>query len=176
MKQFLFLFVAFIFATTLIFAQDKKGCKFITVKLTNGTQLQMIKVSSKIGYFLIGKTDGKIAVSYNTNAFMNAFAPQDNMLSLKVDSIKFMFSDNSFLVLKPVLGIGQALNSSLSLKPIMRNLNFTINYSTGSKEDQAFRQKTLRLFGIFAEKEAQYGDSLNEKQQAQFASAFDCLP
>lgn len=153
-----------------------KDCKFIKVKTMDGGTTSVIEASGKLGNFLIGKSNGQITLSYNTKALLSFFAQDTkNLAHLRIDSVQFLFADNSAVTLKTVAGMGTLANVNNELKPQITNTTYTVVIESGSKAEAMFTTSKLKLFRVKAEREGQYGDLFNDKQQDKLSQAFTCV-
>ncbi len=174
MKQVLFLSLALL-ASSQIRAQNK-DCKFTTVKAANGQHFSVVQTPSRLGNFLIGKDGGKITLVYNTKALISMFATDTkNVATLKIDSAQFLFTDNTVIALKTVASYGTLPNVNNALKPQLTDVKYSVILEPGSKAETLFKQTKLKTFVIHSEKDGQYADMLNEKQQDKLLQAFTCL-
>ncbi len=156
-------------------AQSKnKDCDLFKAKDASGQISQYAKVPGKAGNFTIGKVNGKYAVWYQTKFIFDLVKEQRNALPLVIDSVRFAFKGEKPFSIK-VAGKGIVVNSSASLKPYFDTVQF--NFMVENEEHvKIFKNGTLIAFDVKAEKEAQWADSYNEKQQQQLRQAFICIP
>ena len=156
---------------------QNKDCKFVTAKTPDGQSFSMIQVPGRLGNFLVGKADGKITMNYNTKFALGLLATDTkNLASLKIDSAQFLFADNSVITIKTAASIGKLPNFNNQLKPQMTTVQYSITLIPGSKPEMLFKQTKLKGFRVIAEKEGQYSDIFNDKQQDKLLQAFTCLP
>lgn len=154
---------------------NTKDCKYTKAQLPDGSKVQMVQSGARFGNFMIGKADGKYTIVYNTKSLISALITDTkNVASLKIDSVQFLFTDNTVISVKPTLGIGTAPNKSDELQPHLTNVRYGITLEPGSKAEVFLRQTRLKGFRVLAQKDAQYADLLNDKQQAQLLQAFVC--
>ena len=152
---------------------QKNDCKLVKMKMADGTTSMMVRSPGAIGYFMVGKYNGNTTMFYTTKDFF-ASDPA-NKAVLRIDSIKFVFVDNSVISLKAYSGIGTLKNVHREMQPHITNAQFSLALAAGSKEELKFKQTKLRAFTVTAEKDAQYGDVYNEKQQDILMQSFTCV-
>ena len=141
--------------------------------MTDGTTAMMAQSPGAIGVFLVGKYNGNTTMAYNTKALLAS--DPTNKAMLRIDSVHFVFVDNTMLHLKAYYGIGTLKNINREMQPHITNAQFMILLSAGSKDELKFKQNKLRSFTVTAEKGAQYGDGFNEKQQEMLIQSFSCV-
>ncbi|WP_139222301.1 hypothetical protein [Pedobacter suwonensis] len=157
---------------------NAKDCRLREVKTKDGGKETIALAPTKLGDFAIGRDRGKLTLVYNTNSILSMIVQQDtkNLATLHIDSAQFLFDENTVLTIKTTGSYGSLPNRNLELKPQLENINLMIVLEPGSKEEHIFTTGKLKLFQVFAEKNGKYGDKLNEKQQAKFTQAFNCIP
>jgi hypothetical protein len=157
--------------------QNAKDCKLREVKTKDGGKETIVLAPTKLGDFAIGRDRGKLTLVYNTNAILSMIIQDtNNLATLRIDSAQFLFNENTVVTLKTTGSYGTLPNKNIELKPQLENVNLIVVLEPGSKEEHVFTTGKLKLFQVFAEKSGKYGDKLNEKQQAKFTQAFNCLP
>jgi len=163
-----------LFILPLCLKAQNKDCKFIEVKDLKGNPIQVVSSPAKLGNFTIGRSDGKLFATYSPKGiFALAFADEKNQINLRIDSVQFIFVDNSLVTLK-ANGTGMLTNTNNQIKPVFSTINFSVNMD--GKNEKLFREAKLIGFRVIAEKEAQFTDALNEKQQGKLLQAFTCIP
>jgi hypothetical protein len=152
---------------------QKNDCKLVKMKMSDGTTSMMVRAPSTIGVFMVGKYNGNTTMFYSTKDFL--LSDPANKAVLRIDSIKFVFVDNSVISLKTYSGVGTLKNVNREIQLRITNAQFSVILAAGSKEELKFKQSKLRAFTVMAEKGAQYGDVYNEKQQETLLQAFSCV-
>jgi hypothetical protein len=157
-------------------AVNTKDCKFDKVETQNGTKLPVIKVGGKLGNMRLGKEGNKYVLVYETKFTLGMIATDTkNLASLRVDSVQFLFADNTVISLKPFLATAHLKNENSELQPHITDLHYSLILEPGSKAETLFRNTKLKVFRVIAERNAQYGDLFNDKQQEQLLKAFVCF-
>jgi len=156
---------------------NAKDCKLREVKNKDGSKTMVVITPTKMGDFAIGRDKGKLTLVYNTSALITMIIQDThNLATLRIDSAQFLFDDNTVLTLKTPGSYGTLPNKNMELKPQLQNVFLVVALEPGSKEEHVFTTTKLKTFRVFSEKDGKYGDMLNEKQQAKYASAFNCIP
>lgn len=161
------------FAMPFLANAQKSDCKLVKMKMGDGTTAMMVRAPSALGYFMVGKYNGNSTLFYNTKELL-ASDPV-NKAVLRIDSVKFVFVDNTKIALKAFSGIGTLANVNREMQPHITNAQFSLALEAGSKEELKFKQTKLRAFVVVAEKGAVYGDNYNEIQQEILMKSFDCV-
>jgi hypothetical protein len=156
-------------------AQDKK-CKTVKRKTLAGDILEMVQAGTRAGNFLMIKINDTTTVSYSTKLGLGLLAGgQSNMTTLRIDSVQFVFANNTTITLKAYAGLGKLENVNTALKPQLTSISYGVILPANSKEEQHMKSARLKAFRVIAEKSSQYGDLLNDKQQETWLEAFTCL-
>lgn len=157
--------------------QKSKECDVVTSKNNVGQTVNMVKSPTKQGNFLLAKEDGKIILIYNTKVLLaELLTDTRNVAILKIDSIKFIFEGNNIATLKTTVSSAKLPNHNSEMKPHITNAQYNLYIPPGSKAETWFKQSKLIGFQVVAERDAQYADLLNEKQQVKLMQSFNCIP
>ena len=156
---------------------NSKDCLIVEGKKKDGTKIIFAQANTKLGNLMICRDKGKLTIVYGTKQLLFAIIQDtNNLATLKIDSAQFLFDNNSVLVLKTVDSYGKVPNRNNELKPQLQDAHFTFFLEPGSKAEHTFTTSKLTMFRIFGERECQYGDALNEKQQNKLLTSFNCVP
>lgn len=167
-------FVAILLLSVTVAVAQKTDCKFAKYRDANGQPIEAIVASGKLGNFLMWKQDGKILLNYTPKLLFGIVADDTkNKVRLRIDSVRFFFDNNSFVTVK-VTGSGTLPNVNNQIKPRFEQVTFNIVLDS-PKLDIAFQETRLKGFTVIAEKEAEYGDLLVEKQKEVFSKGYSCL-
>ncbi|WP_129714633.1 hypothetical protein [Pedobacter sp. SYP-B3415] len=120
---------------------------------------------------MIAKQSDSVIVTYMTKPLQAAFLSTRSDVQLKLDSVIFIFDDQSLIGRKAV-GFGTAPNL-VQLKPQYNYVVMSVVLNKDAAE--TFRNKKLTAFKIIGEKDSEGGDFLNEKNRNAFQKAFYCL-
>jgi hypothetical protein len=153
-----------------------KDCKMVTGMTESGQSFSMVEAASKLGKFRMTRDKGKITLIYDTKQFFAAVFDEHNRTSLKIDSVQFVFADNSVVKVKAIGGYGKLPNKNTALKPQLEIVHLAFVLEPGSLAEHSFTQTKLKAFLAHSEKDGQYGDQLNDGQQDKFLAAFNCIP
>jgi len=171
MKRLLLIGTMCLFSVSLL-AQNN-DCKLIDLQGPNKEKLKGIVVKSLTGNLMLYKLNGKLNGQYTMRALFNVLQSSDNMIDLRIDSIRFTYADQPAVTVK-VTGTGHTRNSNESLKPIFETVQFTFALDPGPIRT-SFEKSPITGFAVFAEKEGQYTELFTPKQQAFFAKNIVCL-
>jgi hypothetical protein len=154
-----------------------KECDVTTSKNNVGQVVTMVKSPTKQGNFLLAKEDGKMILIYNTKVLLaELLTDTRNVAILKIDSVRFIFEGNNIATLKTTVSSAKLPNINREMKPHITNAQYNLYIPPGSKAETWFKQSKLLGFQVVAERDGQYADLLNEKQQAKLIQAFNCIP
>jgi hypothetical protein len=165
--------VTLLFALPFMAKAQKSDCKLVKMKMGDGTTSMMVRAPGALGIFMVGKYNGNSTMFYSTKELLAS--DPSNKAVLRIDSVKFVFVDNSVLALKAFSGIGTLANVNREMQPHITNAQFSLALGAGSKEELKFKQTKLKAFLVVAEKGAVYGDNYNETQQETLMKSFDCV-
>jgi hypothetical protein len=171
MKHF-YLMALICLISTSVFAQAS-DCKLIDLQGPNKEKFKGIICKSLTGNLMLYKLNGKLNGQYTVRGIYSVLQSSDNMIDLRIDSVRFTYADQSTVTFK-VTGTGHTKNSNASLKPIFETIQFTFALDPGRLRT-AFENPAITGFAVFAEKEAQYTEMFTGKQQAFFAKNIVCL-
>lgn len=152
---------------------QKTDCKLFKAKDASGQVSQYAQIPSKVGNITLGKANGKYVVWYQPKFIVELIKEKRNALPLVIDSVRFAFQGEKPFTVK-VAGRGIIVNSSASLKPFFDTAQFTFTIENDNHL-KIFKEGTLIGFDVKAEKEAQWADTFNEKQQQLLRQSFICL-
>jgi|GEM_PF-4591944 len=169
-KPFLLFFLSLVFPVLL--SAQSKDCKFIKLKNADGITNGVV-VTSQAGKLYVTRWQGKYAASFVMRDFYTIMADNQNMTTLRIDSVEFIFTNNQKVVLK-VTGSGSIKNSNSKLKPVFDTISFNL-VADAAVVEKYFSKITLKGFLVHGESNSVYGDTYNDKQQAEGLQAFNCL-
>lgn len=157
--------------------QKSKECEVVTSKNNVGQVVTMVQSPTKHGNFLLAKEDGKIILIYNTKMLIGMLLTDTkNVAILKIDSVRFIFEGNNVVSLKTAISSAKIPNLTGEIKPHITNAQYNLTVPPGSKAETLLRQSKLLGFQVVAERDGQYADLLNEKQQTRLLQSFNCIP
>jgi len=157
--------------------QKSKECEVVTSKNNVGQVVTMVQSPTKHGNFLLAKEDGKIILIYNTKMLIGMLLTDTkNVAILKIDSVRFIFEGNNVVSLKTTVSSAKIPNLTGEIKPHITNAQYNLTVPPGSKAETLLRQSKLLGFQVVAERDGQYADLLNEKQQTRLLQSFNCIP
>jgi hypothetical protein len=171
MKRFLLTGVTCLFSTILL-AQNN-DCKLIDLQGPNKEKFKGIIVKTLTGNLTLYKLNGKLNGQYAMRTIYNVLQSSNNMIDLRIDSVRFTYADQSTVTVKTT-GTGHTRNSSESLNPVFETVQFTFALDPG-RVRTAFENPGITGFVVFAEKEAQFTEMFTAKQQAFFSKNIVCL-
>jgi hypothetical protein len=152
---------------------DSKDCKLIDLQGPNKEKLKGIIVKSLLGNLTLYKLDGKLNGQFTPKNAFFLLGNTNNMIDLRLDSVRFLYADNSTVTLK-VTGIGHTRNSNENLKPTFETVRFTFALAPGALRSHFEKAPPIK-FTVFAEREGQFDDLFTAKQQAVFAANIICV-
>jgi hypothetical protein len=152
---------------------QNKDCKFTKIKNAKGQTINCVIVTGQVSKLTLFKAEGKLGVTVALREFFAGTAETVGMLPLRIDSVKFVFADNTTASIK-VMGMGNVKNNANAIKPMFDNVNFAFLIDNPAIE-KTFGKTAIAAFTVVADKDAQFGDTFNEKQQAQILQAVSCL-